>query len=47
MISQDFQLACAGFPEDDEEFMEQMRLEIPKAIRMLAQPHLSGVVGGR
>lgn len=35
MISQDFMLACARFPEDDEEFMEQMRMEIPKAIRML------------
>lgn len=35
MISQDFQLACARFPEDDPEFMEQMRLEIPKAVKML------------
>lgn len=35
MVSQDFQLACARFPEDDEAFMDKLRAEIPVAVRLL------------
>ncbi|MCL5103608.1 MAG: hypothetical protein M1133_05775 [Armatimonadetes bacterium] len=35
MISQDFQMACAHYPEDDPEFMDNMRAEIPSVVRML------------
>ena len=35
MISQDFQLACADYPEDDPEFMALLRTEFETAIRML------------
>lgn len=35
MISQDFQMACAHYPEDDPEFMDNLRVEIPAAVRML------------
>lgn len=35
MISQDFQLACAHYPEDDEEFMAKMHREVPIVIKQL------------
>ncbi len=35
MVSQDFLLACAHYPEDDPEFQSQLRDEFEKAIRML------------
>ncbi|MHB9037812.1 MAG: beta-mannosidase [Armatimonadota bacterium] len=35
MISQDFQMACAKYPEDAQEFMDNLRAEIPSAIRTL------------
>ena len=35
MVSQDFTLACAAFPEEDEEFMDNMKYEIPLAVKML------------
>jgi len=35
MVSQDFLLACAHYPEDDPEFRSQLRVEFEKAIRML------------
>ena len=35
MISYDFQLACARFPEDDDEFVDNFRDELPKAVRRL------------
>ncbi len=35
MISQDFQFACAHYPEDDEAFMANVRREIPIVIKQL------------
>lgn len=35
MITQDFLMACARYPENDADFMEQLRKEFPVAIRML------------
>ena len=35
MVTQDFAMACAWYPEDDPDFIEVMRAEIPAAIRML------------
>lgn len=35
MVSQDFQMACAIYPEDDPDFMDMLKEEYPKAIRML------------
>ena len=35
MVSQDFQMACANYPEDDPDFMDQLRKEFPLAIRSL------------
>ncbi|MCE5197718.1 MAG: sugar-binding domain-containing protein [Armatimonadota bacterium] len=35
MISQDFQMACARYPEDMPEFMDEMRKEIPAMVRKL------------
>lgn len=35
LVCQDFIMACARYPEDDPEFMDAIRLEAPKAIRML------------
>lgn len=35
MLTYDFQLACARFPEDDEEWVENYKDEVPKAIRRL------------
>ncbi|MHB9038592.1 MAG: beta-mannosidase [Armatimonadota bacterium] len=35
MVSQDFQMACAKYPEDDPEFMDNLRAEIPSVIKML------------
>ena len=35
MVSQDFVMACADYPEDDPEFLEQLRQEFAKAIRLL------------
>lgn len=35
MITQDFLLSCASYPEDDPDFMDQLRDEFPKVIRML------------
>lgn len=35
MVSQDFQMACALYPEDDPEFKDRLRKEFPAAVRML------------
>ena len=35
MIIQDFMLSCAGYPEDDPDFMRQMEEEAPRVIRRL------------
>lgn len=35
LVCQDFIMACAQYPEDDPDFMDAMRAEIPAAIRTL------------
>jgi beta-mannosidase len=35
MVSQDFLLACAEYPEDDPAFLQQLRVEFAQAIRRL------------
>ncbi len=35
MISQDFMMACGGYPAGDPEFMDNLRQEVPAAIKML------------
>ncbi|MHB0998554.1 MAG: beta-mannosidase [Armatimonadota bacterium] len=35
LVCQDFIMACGQYPEDDPDFMDAMRIEIPAAIRML------------
>ena len=35
MVSQDFLFACAAYPEDDPEFVEEVRIELTSAIKTL------------